>query len=103
MNPEKPYSFLPLGTGYAAGLPSSCGASNFDYDNTHLDYFLPSFTEGEYFFNATCIPPTSVLSLFGFVHLLSNQLWEEGKLGEDVTQWRRVSCLSAAGHRVPVL
>lgn len=69
----------------ATGLPSSCGASHFDYDNPCLDYFLPSFTEGEWFFNASCIPPTSALSLFGFVHLLSNQMWEEGKLGEDVT------------------
>lgn len=103
MNPEKPDSFVPLGTSYATGLPSICGASNFDYDNPCLDYFLSSFTEGECFFNASCIPPTSVLSLLGVVHLLSNQLWEEGKLGEDVTQWRRVSCLSAAGHRVPVL
>lgn len=104
-NTEKPPSFVSLGTWYAMGFLSSCGARHFDYHNPSLDYFLSSFTEGESFLmlsasypHQSC--PCSVLCIYCLT-----SYGEKGNLWEGGTQCRRVSyrLCTASGCRVPVL
>ena len=87
-SPEKPPSFISLGTWYAVGFWSSCGTSHFDYDNLSLDYFCSSFREGESFsmLSASYLYQSCPCSVL-FIYCVTSY-GRQVSLGEDVAQRR---------------